>query len=299
MARFALLAVSLSRRIRSVLPVLALGMLAGSVRAGEKAGPGTYELEAISDVPYYQGGDADPVKHKLDLYLPRGAREFPVLFFVHGGAWSHGDKTQLGIYKALGSAFARHGIGTVVINYRLSPKVKHPGHIEDVARAFVWTCGNIARYGGRPDQIFLSGHSAGGHLVSLLVTDDSYVKNLGGSLKPVKGVLPLSGIYDIPERFFPSVFGTDPELHKNASPLRHVRDSLPPFLVICADKDLPGCDREPSELFCKALKARGNEAAVKEIGQSNHYLIILNAAVATSPVFQEMYGFIEMRLGKK
>jgi acetyl esterase/lipase len=282
----------------AILPVLALFLLAPvSARAEEALGK--YELEMVPDIAYYEGSDADPVKHKLDLYLPRGQKDFPILFFVHGGAWRMGDKSQLGIYKTLGSSFARQGIGTVVINYRLTPTVQHPGHIEDVARAFAWTCRNIGRYGGRADQIFLCGHSAGGHLVSLLATNESYLKKAGVTLAPVKGVIPLSGVYDIHDKFYPAVFGTDPEVHKSASPLAHVHAGLPPFLILYADKDLPDCGKEPSERFCRALKQKNIVAETREITDSNHFLIILNAPLAGSPVFQSMREFITVQLSKK
>src|SRR5205809_2087088 len=157
--------------------VLGLGLpLGGTARADE--GKST-EVQIVRDIPYYDGADADKVKHKLDLFLPKGQKDFPVLFFVHGGAWRHGDKNFLGAYSSLGKFYARRGIGTVVTNYRLSPKVIHPEHIKDVARAFAWTVKNISKYGGDPTSLFLCGHSAGGHLVSLLATDRSYLKAEG------------------------------------------------------------------------------------------------------------------------
>ena len=132
-----------------------------------------FEVDTVKDVAYNDAPDADADKQTLDLYLPKGQKDFPVLFFVHGGTWKSGDRKQ---YPRLGEAFASRGLGTVVINYRLSPKVQHPAHIQDVAKAFAWTCANIGKYGGDADQIFCMGHSAGGHLVSLLATDESYLK---------------------------------------------------------------------------------------------------------------------------
>src|SRR5438876_6275795 len=88
--------------------VLGLGLpLGGTARADEAK---STEVQIIRDIPYYEGADADKVKHKLDLFLPKGQKDFPVLFFVHGGAWMHGDKSFLGIYSAVGMFFARHGI---------------------------------------------------------------------------------------------------------------------------------------------------------------------------------------------
>ena len=86
----------------------------------------TYEVEAKRDFTYYNGAEADKKKHKLDLYLPKGKTDFPVVLFVHGGGWVFGDKNFFGVYEGVGKMFARHGIGAVVTNYRLSPGVKHP-----------------------------------------------------------------------------------------------------------------------------------------------------------------------------
>jgi acetyl esterase/lipase len=121
-----------------------------------------------------------------------------VLLLVHGGAWMHGDNRCCGLYSAVGEFFASQGIGCVLTNYRLSPWVKHPEHIKDVARAFAWTHAHIAGFGGRPDRVYLLGHSAGGHLVSLLATDESYLCAEGLSSKDIRGVISVSGVYRIP-----------------------------------------------------------------------------------------------------
>ena len=65
-----------------------------------------YEVEEHKEIAYYEGEKADPVKHKLDLYLPKGLKDYPVLFFVHGGAWKMGDKAKdFGMYIAIGKSF--------------------------------------------------------------------------------------------------------------------------------------------------------------------------------------------------
>ena len=117
---------------RWLVSLLALATLGASseVRADEAAVKSA-GVKVVRNLAYYEGADADPVKHRLDLYLPRGQKGFPVLLFVHGGAWQVGDKNQFGLYAALGRRLARHGIGMVSINYRLSPGVKHPEHIKD------------------------------------------------------------------------------------------------------------------------------------------------------------------------
>ena len=284
-------------RLPAYLALLAgVVAFAGSARADDE--PKTYEVKTIKDVTYYEGDDADKVKHKLDLYLPRDKEDFPVFFFVHGGAWVHGDKNFLNLYSSLGTYFAKHGVGVVVTNYRLSPGVKHPEHVKDVARAFAWTYKNIEKYGGRPDQIFVGGHSAGGHLSALLAVDDTYLKAEGMSTSKIKGVIPISGVYDLPDGFLPVVFGKDEEVHKKAAPLYHVKGGLPPFLILYADKDMPGCDKGQAEAFAKGLNDKGTKAATMEIKESNHYLIILNTASGKGEAPQAILDFIAAQTAK-
>ena len=119
-------------RLRGLSVLLTIGLLGQEAAAQTK----TFETKVIDNVAYYEGADADRVRHRLDIYLPKGHSDFPVLFFVHGGGWIEGSKNQFGAYAVLGRTFARHGIALVCPNYRLSPAVQHPEHIRDVARAF-------------------------------------------------------------------------------------------------------------------------------------------------------------------
>lgn len=271
----------------------ALVLLSGwplCARAADAPAP-VYEVDAVKDVAYYEGDAADPVKHKLDLYLPKGKKDFPVLLFIHGGAWISGDKNYFGVYSAIGQRFAKQGVGAVVTNYRLSPKVQHPEHIKDVARAFAWTHKNIAKHGGKPDQLFVCGHSAGGHLTALLATNEEYLKAEGLSLKAIKGAIPMSGIYQISGGFFAGVFGKDEAQHKAASPQAHVAAGGPPFLIVYADKDMPACDRN-SLAFCQALKESKGSAAVCEVKNRNHMSIIMNFSREQDPALDAVLAFI-------
>jgi acetyl esterase/lipase len=287
---FSVLAVSLA-----LVPVAA----AEDRPAAPKAEARQFEVQVVADVEYYKGEDAHPRKHKLDLYLPKGHKDYPVLFFVHGGAWRSGDKNFFGAYSSLGKFYARRGIGTVVTNYRLSPSVMHPEHIKDVARAFAWTYKNIGKYGGRCDRIFPCGHSAGGHLVALLATDASYLKAEGIKADVIPGVIPISGVYRIPRRSLEGVFGRDAEVRRKAGPIEHVRAGLPPFLILYADKDYAACGKVPSEAFCKALVGKGCKAETREIKDSTHLKIIMSAAGAGNPVSDAVLDFIAVRTRKR
>src|SRR5262249_56049623 len=117
----------------------------------------------------------------LALFVAKGGGGYRVVMLVHGGAWMLGDKSCCGLYTSVGEFLAGQGVGVVMPNYRLSPWVKHPEHIRDVARAFAWTHAHIGRYGGRPDRLFLAGHSARGPPVALLAAHDEYPKAEGVS----------------------------------------------------------------------------------------------------------------------
>ena len=271
-----------------------LGMLfTGQARAAD---PGTnlFAVHSVKDIAYRDpaaGEDPKLDKHKLDLYLPKDKKDFPVLFFVHGGAWRQGDKWM---YPSLGQFWARQGVATVVINYRLAPAHKHPAHIEDVAKAFAWTHKNIAKYGGRPDQIIVCGHSAGGHLVSLLATDEKYLKAEGLSLKAIRAAIPISGVYRLvaEHSLFAQVFGQDRSLVQKASPITHVGScDHPPFLIIYADQDFPTCDLV-SEEFCKCLKEKKCSAESICVKSRNHFTVLLYIANDGDPVGQAMSKFI-------
>jgi acetyl esterase/lipase len=160
--------------------------------------PDAYEVVEIRDVPYYTGPDHAGREHQLDLFLPKGAQGYSVVLLVHGGAWMMGDNRCCGLHSSVGEFLARHGIGAALPNYRRSPWVKHPQHVRDIARAFAWVRAHIADRGGSPEQLFLAGHSAGGHLVALLGTDETYLKAEGLQTADVKGVIALSGVYEIP-----------------------------------------------------------------------------------------------------
>lgn len=231
--------------------------------------------QVIRDIPYWTGEDRHPTKHLLDLYLPGESRNFPVLFFIHGGAWMHGDKNFLGIYSSLGKAFAAKGIGVVVANYRLSPAVRHPEHSRDVARALAWTQKNIASRGGDPSAITLCGHSAGGHLVSLVACSGELQKECGVDPTRIRAVAPISGVYDIPKGFLPGVFGA--AAGGPASPARLARAGLPPFLILYGQHDLKYCGKATSDEFCKILGNNGNQAMALELAGADHMFALLQS----------------------
>ena len=211
-------------------------------------------VEKVKGVTYHDGPDAHAKHHQLDLFLPQGRKDYPVVVLVHGGVWMWGDKHCYGLYAAVGENLARQGIGVVMPNYRLSPAVKHPAHVQDVARAVAWTRRYIATYGGNPDQLFVAGHSAGGHLAALLATDPTYLAAEGLKVTDLKGVITSSGVYRIPLHAMdvtlggasPSAFWLDQVVPpRSAKSWSWARLAPLPGIPVCVDLFRPAFAADP------------------------------------------------------
>jgi acetyl esterase/lipase len=271
-----------------LLPAIALALAPVAAAADAPKAAAPPEVEVIRDVAYCDGEEADRERHRLDLYLPKGVKNFPVLFFVHGGGWKNGDKAE---FEFLGRALCQHGIGVVSVNYRLFPRVKFPANLEDVARAFAWTRKNIARHGGRPDALFVGGHSTGGHLVSLLALDETYLRAVGLATGDVRGVVSISGLYSIPKGRFPLLEDTEEAVRK-ASPVSQVKGKHPPFLLVYADGDFPRFGAM-AEDFAKALRQARCDVTCMEIKGRTHGSVALKIGEEGDPVRRAVVEFIE------
>lgn len=212
-------------------------------------------------------------KDKLDLYVPDEAKDAPVLVFFHGGALIRGDKAG---QKHVGRRFAGAGFLTVCANYRLSPGVMHPAHVEDSAAAIAWVVKNIASYGGDPGRIFVAGHSAGAYLAALVALDPRYLEAHDLSPSLLRGVIPISGFFHV-DRLAPSrpkyVWGADEPVWGAASPSTYVSADAPPMLFLYADHDAPERRKENTDIV-QELKAAGHDAAAStQIADRNHATI--------------------------
>ena len=216
-------------------------------------------VTVVRDVDYVPATEYPDGKDRLDLYVPQGARNAPVILSFHGGALSAGDRSD---EVFVGRRFAAAGYVTAVASYRLSPQVAHPAHIQDAAAAFAWVKRNIAQHGGDPNRIIVIGHSAGAYLAMLLVTDARYLAAHKLAPADIKGVVPVSGFFWVdkpgvaPDR--PKyVWGPDPKVWADASPARYLRPNLPPVLLIDTDGDESWRQQQNVD-FAAALRAAGN-----------------------------------------
>jgi len=144
---------------------------------------------ATLDLPYGDGGAAET----LDVF-PVPKPDAPVLVFVHGGYWRALDKSDVSF---VAPAFNAQGAMVVVPNYGLCPAVTIEQIVLQVARAVVWTWRNASQHGGDPSRIALAGHSAGGHLVTMMLSCRWKELAEDMPLQPLAGALSISGLYDL------------------------------------------------------------------------------------------------------
>lgn len=260
---------------------------------GGQAAPAAPAAREVVDVRYVTGEGAHATKHLLDLYLPKPDPEVgepPLVMFVHGGAWRGGDRRP---YKKLAQLFTERGIACAAISYRLSPEVTHPAHVEDCARAFRWVADHAAEHGYDRERLFLCGHSAGAHLVALLATDPRHLAAVELSKSDIRGVIPISGPFDVRMEIglFEQVFGKDAAVRRDASPLVHVGEGQPPFLVLWADRDMAGLPQSGRE-FAAALGRAGVEVESAEIADRTHASIMTRFGKAGDRTSELVLAFV-------
>lgn len=245
--------------------------------------------EVERDLLYTEGKPEEAAKQKLDIYRPKGATRAPVFFFVHGGAWKYGDRNQ---YTPLGNRYTKEGFVTVVPSYRLAPGSPFPAQIEDVAAAFAWTLRHIAEWGGDTNRMFVGGHSAGGHLAALLVLDRSRLAPWALSPDAVRGVVALSGVYDLTALdALSSVFGDNPALRRKASPLCHIRPDAPRFLITYCQWDYFSLPSQARALDA-ALRQAGVGSELVYVPAQNHISEMLNVGAVDDPTVAAVLSFM-------
>ncbi len=220
----------------------------------------SHKVTLVRAVDYVASADYPDGKDRLDLYIPEGVKNAPVIFSIHGGLLSMGDRTE---DSFVGQRFAPAGYVTAVISYRLSPGVSHPAHVQDAAAAFAWVKRNIRQHGGDPDRILVIGHSAGAYLAMLLATDPRYLAAQALTPRDIAGLVPVSGFYWVektgvaPDR--PKyVWGTEQKAWIDASPAHHLHFALPPVLLIDTDGDEDWRQQQNIDMAA-ALRSAGNK----------------------------------------
>ncbi|WP_428231726.1 alpha/beta hydrolase [Flavobacterium sp.] len=217
------------------------------------------EYETKSNIQYYNSttNKADSYINErcvLDIYYPKNTKGFATIVWFHGGGLTGGN-------KEIPEALKNKGFAVIGVNYRLSPNVKAAKAIEDAAAAVAWTFNNITGYGGDTSLIFVSGHSAGGYLASMIGLDKKWLQNEGIDANKIAGLIPFSGqcITHFEIRKENGIPDTTPTIDAFA-PLFYVRADAPPLLLITGDRELEMLGRyEENAYMARMMKLAGHK----------------------------------------
>lgn len=214
---------------------------------------------AVLDVAYGR----DPAQ-RFDIWIPRNARNAPVVFYVHGGGWANGNKTNPGIENKL-AYWIPKGYAVVSTNYRLVPGATPQQQAEDVARAVAEVQGRARGWGLDPARLVLMGHSAGAHLVALLGADPNLLTRAGAQ-RPL-GVVSLdSGALDVAalmsqrhvSQLYKDAFGSDPKFWASVSPQAQLKSNALPMLLVCSStRQFPTSPCEEARRFATLARRLG------------------------------------------
>jgi len=225
-------------------------------------------LAASQNVPIELAYGPAPLQN-LDYYRP-SAQGFPLVVFVHGGAWNAGDKANA-TGKEKTDHFLAQGYAFASLNYRLVPSCTVEEQAQDVASALVFLLGHAQELGFDPDHVVLMGHSAGAHLAALVGTDMQYLAAVGLDPDALRGIVLIDGAaYDVPyqvanvgkmmQRTYLEAFGKDEARQLELSPIHHAAaPNTGAFLILHVQR--PDSIAQ-SNALAGALKDAGTDARV-------------------------------------
>jgi acetyl esterase/lipase len=220
-------------------------------------------IRVMRDVAY----GSDP-RQRFDVYAPMQARNAPVIFMVHGGAWARGDKAMRNVIENKVARWVPRGFIVISTNYRMLPDTAPLQQAQDVAQALASAQRRAAEWGGDRGKFILMGHSAGAHLVALLSAEPLLALQQGAT--PWLGTISLdSASLDVVQtmqsrhlRLYDRAFGSDPAAWVAVSPLQRLNAPGAPFLAVCSSRRTDSCP-QAGRFVDKAMKL-GMRAQVLE-----------------------------------
>lgn len=219
------------------------------------------------DIPYSSKKDDYSIQRlKLDVSHVPASSGTPVVVWFHGGGLTGGN-------KSIPDELKDTDFVIISPNYRLIPNVGVNECIDDAAEAVAWAFANAERFGGDTSKIFVSGHSAGGFLTSMIGLDRARLEKYGINADSIAGLIPFSGqvITHFSDRKAMGIGELTPLIDQNA-PLYHVRRDAPPYTIITGDADLELFGRYEENLYMwRMMKLAGHEdVSIYKLDGYNH-----------------------------
>lgn len=246
--------------------------------------------EVITSNIQYKNGKDTYIKErcKLDICYDKSKKNSPVVVWYHGGGLTSGQKEIPGLLK-------KQGFVVVGVNYRLLPKVKIDECLDDCAAALAWVFQNISQYGGDAKKIFVSGHSAGGYITTMLGLDKTWLSRYGVDANNIAGLIPFSGqmISHFAYRKMNGIDNLQPTIDKYA-PLYHVRKDAAPLVLITGDRNIELFGRyEKNAYMWRMMNLIGRpDTQLYELGGYGH-------GAMAQPAFHILIQTIHKMLGEK
>jgi arylformamidase len=223
-------------------------------------------------------------REQLDIYAadkPGG----PVLVYIHGGYWRSGSKEDNCNFVP---TFTKRGATVVLVEYDLCPQVTVTDIVRQTRASIAWVYKNITRYGGDPSKIFISGHSAGGHLTSMALANDWTKEGMPPDC--IKGAVATSGVFDLDMVMKISVqeqVRMTPEVAKLNSPFQNPPLVKCPLVVAVGGAEPKGW-QQMSEDYFNHCKQQGMNAEYLIVPGANHYTMSEKLLDESNPLTQAM-----------
>jgi acetyl esterase/lipase len=216
-------------------------------------------------------------RQRLDVF-PCGTPGAPTLAYIHGGYWQTNDKEP---YAFLGESLLPAGFNFALIEYTLAPAARLDAIVGEVRAAVAWIIDHAAEHGGDPRRVFVSGHSAGGHLTAMAMTDPR-----------VAGGVAISGIYDLePIRlnYLNDKLRLDQSEAERNSPLLHMPARPAPLVVTVGLGELPELIRQSTE-YAEAWRKQGLAGRYLPLERHDHFSILEELARPDGAILAALKG---------